>query len=47
MSKSDFDNSITFTVITQDDKGALYKIESVFRPVYYFASRDVVSNGSF
>ena len=32
-SKSDFFNSITFTVITQDDKGSLIKIESVFRPV--------------
>ena len=30
---SDFFNSITFTVITQDDKGSLIKIESVFRPV--------------
>ena len=33
VSKSDFWNSITLTVITQDDKGALIKIESVFRPV--------------
>ena len=33
VSKSDFCNSITFIVITQDDKGALIKIESVFRPV--------------
>ena len=33
VSKSDFCNSITFTVITQDDKGALIKTESVFRPV--------------
>ena len=33
VSKSDFCDSITFTVITQDDKGALIKIESVFRPV--------------
>ena len=32
-SKSDFFNSITFTVITQDDKCSLIKIESVFRPV--------------
>ena len=29
VSKSDFCNSITFTVITQDDKSALIKIESV------------------
>ena len=47
MSKSDFSNSITFTVITQDDKGALIKIESVFRLVYHVACRDVVSNASF
>ena len=32
VSKSDFCNSITFTVITQDDKGAIIKIESVFLP---------------
>ena len=32
--KSDFYNSITFTMITQDDKGAHIKIESVFRTVY-------------
>ena len=31
VSKSDFWNSITFTVITQDEKDALIKIESVFR----------------
>ena len=31
--KSDFCNSITFTVIIQDDKDALIKIESVSRPV--------------
>ena len=40
-------NSITFTVITQDDKGALIKIESVFWPVYLAACREVLSNGSF
>ena len=37
VSKSDFCNSITFTVITQDDKGALIKIESVLRPTYHVA----------
>ena len=47
VSKSDFCDSITFTVITQDDKGALIKIESVFQPVYHVACRDVHSNGSF
>ena len=47
VSKSDFCNSITFTVITQDDKETLIKIESVFLPVYHFASREVLSNGSF
>ena len=38
---------MTITVITQDDKGALIKIESVFLPVYHVASWDVLSNGSF
>ena len=33
VSKSDFRNSITLTVITQDDKSALIQIESEFRPV--------------
>ena len=42
-----FFNSITFTVITQDNKGAVIKMESVFRPVYYVACREVASNGSF
>ena len=46
VSKSDFCNSITFTMITQDYKGALIKIESVFRTVYYVACRDVHSNES-
>ena len=45
--KSNFGNSITFAVITQDDKGALIKTESVFRPVYHVACREVLSNGSF
>ena len=44
VSKSDFYNSNTLTVITQDDKGALINIESVFRPVYHFPCRGV---GSF
>ena len=47
VSKSDFFNSISFTVITQDDKGALIKIESVFLAVYHVACREVLSNGSF
>ena len=47
VSKSDFCNSITFTVITQDDKDALINIESVFRPFFHVACRDVLSNGSF
>ena len=47
VSKSDFCDSITFTVITQDAKGALIKIESVFQPVYHVACREVPSNGSF
>ena len=47
VSKSDFCNSITFTVITPDDKSALIKIESVFRTDYHVACREVLSNGSF
>ena len=47
VSKSDFFNSSTFTVITQDDKGAAINIESLFRPVYHVACREVLSNGSF
>ena len=47
VSKSDFCNSITFTVITQDDKGALIKFESDFRTVYHVACRDALSIGSF
>ena len=46
VSKSDFYNSITFTVIIQDDEGALITIQSVFRPVYHVARRGVLSNGS-
>ena len=46
-SKSDFFNSITSIVITEDDKGTLIKIESVFRPVFHVACREVLSNGSF
>ena len=47
LSMSDFCNSITFTVITQDAKGALIKIESEFLPVYKVACRDLLSNGKF
>ena len=47
VSKGDFCNSITFTVITQDDKGALIKIESVFQPVYQVDCPEVLSNVSF
>ena len=47
VSTSDICNSITFKVITPDDKGALIKIESVFLTVYQVACRDVLSNGSF
>ena len=45
-SKSDFCNSITFTVITRAGKSPLIKIESVFRTVYLDACREVISNGS-
>ena len=47
VSKSDFSNSITITVITRAGKSALIKTESVFRTVYHVACRDVLSNGSF
>ena len=47
VSKTDFCSSITLTVVTQDDKGTLIKIESDFLPVYHVACRDVHSNGSF
>ena len=47
VSKSDFCNSITFTVISHHDKGTLIKIESEFVPVYHVACQDVLSNGSF
>ena len=47
VSKIDFWYSITFTVINQDDKGALIKIESAFRPVYHVACQEVLSNWSF
>ena len=46
-SKSDFYNPVTFKMITQDDKEALIKIESVFRTVYHVACRDVLPNRSF
>ena len=47
VSKSDFCDSFTFTVITRAGKSALIKIESVFRTVYHVACREVFSNGSF
>ena len=47
VSKSDFCNSITFTVITQDNKGALIRIESMLRPVYHVPCRGVLSNKGF
>ena len=47
VSKSNIFNWIMFAVITQDDKGALIKIESVFLAVYHVACREAPSNGSF
>ena len=44
--KSDFCNSITFTVITRAGKSALIKIESVFRPDYHVACREFLPNES-
>ena len=46
VSKSNFCNSITFTVIARAGKSALIKIESVFRTVYHVACRQVLSNES-
>ena len=46
VSKRDFYKSITFTVIIQDDKRFLIKIESVFGPFYHVARREVLSHGS-
>ena len=45
--KSDFYNSITFTVITQDDKGALIKIESVPCSIYHVVCRWFSQTGPF
>ena len=45
-SKSDFCNSITFTVITRAGKSAVIKIESAFGTGYHDACREVHSNGS-
>ena len=45
-SKSDFCNSIIFTVIIRAGKSALIKIESVFRTGYDDACLEVLSNGS-
>ena len=47
VSKSDFCNSITFTLIIQVDKGTFIKIESEFLPVYQVACGEVLSNGRF
>ena len=45
--KSDFCQSITFTVITRAGKSAVIKIESVFWSVYHVTCREVLSNWSF
>ena len=47
VTKSDFSDSITFTIINQYDKGPLIKIEPVFPPVSHVVSRPGLSNGSF
>ena len=47
VSKSDVCNSIIFTLITQDDKGGLIKIESVFQPLYNVTCLEVLSDGRF
>ena len=47
VSKIEFCNSVIFTVITEDDRGALIEIESVFWAVFHVACREVLSNGTF
>ena len=47
VSKSDFCNSFTFKVVTQDYRGALIKIESVLRPVYHVGCPRVLLNETF
>ena len=47
VSKSDFCNSNTFTVIPKDDKGALINIESMLPPAYHVTCQRVLWNGSF
>ena len=47
LSKCDFCNLITFTVITEEDEGALINTESVLQPVYHVACREVLSKGTF
>ena len=47
VSKSDFYNSITSTVITWAGKSALIKIESVFRTVYHVACQEYSQTGAF
>ena len=42
VSKSVFWNSVTFTVITQDEKGALITSESVLQPTYHVAIQRVL-----
>ena len=47
VSESDFCNPITFTVITQDDKGTLINIESVLWPTYHVACQRFSETGAF
>ena len=47
VTKGDFSNSITFTMINQHDKGGLIKFEPVFPPVSHVVCRAGLSNGSF
>ena len=47
VTKSEFSNLITFTIINQFDKGVLIKIEPMFSPISYVVSRAGLSNESF
>ena len=47
VSKSDFSNSITLTMINQYDKGTPINIEPVFPPVSHFVIRAGISNKTF
>ena len=44
---SDFSNSIAFTVINKDAKGAVVEVSTVFGPIYHVACGRVFLNWTF